>query len=90
MMLEVVVPEEYVGQVIGDLKSRRCNILEMGQRANVKVIRGEVPLAGMFGYATIIRSLSQGRASYTMSPLKYQEVPASEKEKIVRGKEGKR
>ncbi len=90
MMLEVVVPEEFVGQVIGDLNSRRCRILETGQRANVKFIRGEVPLAEMFGYATIIRSLTQGRGSYTMAPLKYQQVPPSLAEKIKLGKEKRR
>ncbi len=90
MMLEVVVPEEYVGQVIGDLNSRRCKILEMDQRANVKVVRGEVPLAQMFGYATIIRSLTQGRATYTMAPLKYQEVPKNLEGGISEGRERKR
>ena len=90
MKLEVVVPEEYLGEVIGDLNSRRCRILEMGQRANVKVIRGEVPLSEMFGYATVIRSLTQGRGSFSMEPLAYQEVPASLKEKIIQGKETKR
>ncbi len=90
MKLEVVVPEEYLGEVIGDLNSRRCKILEMGQRANVKVIRGEVPLSEMFGYSTVIRSLTQGRGSFTLEPLAYQEVPASLREKIVSGKEAKR
>ncbi len=90
MKLEVVVPENYLGEVIGDLNSRRCKILEMGQRANVKVIRGEVPLSEMFGYSTVVRSLTQGRGSFTMEPLAYQEVPASLREKIVQGKEAKR
>ncbi len=90
MKLEVVVPEEYLGEVIGDLNSRRCRISEMGQRANVKVIRGEVPLSEMFGYATVIRSLTQGRGSFSMEPLAYQEVPASLKEKIIQGRETKR
>jgi elongation factor G len=62
----------------------------MGQRANVKVIRGEVPLSEMFGYSTVVRSLTQGRGSYSMEPLAYQEVPASLREKIVSGKEAKR
>ncbi len=90
MKLEVVVPEDYLGEVIGDLNSRRCRILEMGQRANVKVVRGEVPLAEMFGYATIIRSLTQGRGSYSMEPCAYQEVPASLKERVMQGREVKR
>jgi elongation factor G len=89
MKLEVMVPEEYLGPVVGDLNSRRCRISEMGQRSNVKVIRGEVPLAEMFGYATVIRSLTQGRGSYTMEPLAYQEVPASLHEKILQGREVK-
>ncbi len=90
MKLEVVVPEDYLGEVIGDLNSRRCRILEMGQRANVKVVRGEVPLAEMFGYATIIRSLTQGRGSFSMEPCAYQEVPASLKERVMQGREVKR
>ncbi|MBI3312320.1 MAG: elongation factor G [Candidatus Omnitrophica bacterium] len=90
MKLEVVVPEEYLGEVIGDLNSRRCRILEMGQRANVKVVRGEVPLSEMFGYATIVRSLTQGRGSFSMEPLAYQQVPAGLKEKIIQGRETKR
>jgi len=87
MRLEVVVPEQYLGEVIGDLNSRRCRILEMGQRANVKVVRGDVPLAEMFGYATVIRSLTQGRGSFSMEPHAYQEVPANLKEKIIKGRE---
>ncbi|MBI3322959.1 MAG: elongation factor G, partial [Candidatus Omnitrophica bacterium] len=90
MKLEVVVPEDYLGEVIGDLNSRRCRIAEMGQRANVKVIRGEVPLSEMFGYATVVRSLTQGRGSFTMEPFAYQEVPAGLKEKIMQGREAVR
>jgi len=90
MKLEVVVPEEYLGEVVGDLNSRRCRILEMGQRANVKVIRGEVPLGEMFGYATKVRSLTQGRGSFAMEPCAYQEVPSSQKEKIMQGREMRR
>ncbi len=89
MKLEVVVPEDYLGEVIGDLNSRRCKIMEMTQRANVKVVRGEVPLAEMFGYATVIRSLTQGRGSYSMEPLSYNQVPGSLAEKIIKGKESK-
>ncbi|MBI3322363.1 MAG: elongation factor G [Candidatus Omnitrophica bacterium] len=90
MTLEVVVPEEYLGEVIGDLNSRRCRIADMFQRANVKVIRGEVPLSEMFGYATVVRSLTQGRGSYSMEPHAYQEVPAGLKEKIMQGREAVR
>ncbi|MBI3333198.1 MAG: elongation factor G [Candidatus Omnitrophica bacterium] len=87
MKLEVVVPEEYMGEVIGDLNSRRCRISEMGQRANVKVIRGEVPLGEMFGYATVVRSLTQGRGSFTMEPLMYAQVPTQIAEKLLKGRE---
>ncbi len=84
MRLEVVVPEEYLGEVIGDLNSRRCRIAEMGQRVNVKVIHGEVPLAEMFGYATVIRSLTQGRGYFTMEPLCYSPVPSAIAEMLLK------
>ncbi len=85
MLVEVVVPEEYMGDIIGDLNSRRCVIQEMTNRGHLKAIRGHVPLAEMFGYATAIRSLSQGRATYTMEPHHYQEVPRQIAEKIIAG-----
>ncbi|MCB9800174.1 MAG: elongation factor G [Candidatus Omnitrophica bacterium] len=85
MLVEVVVPEEYMGDIIGDLNSRRCIIQEMGNRGHLKVVKGLVPLAEMFGYATAIRSLSQGRATYSMEPNKYQEVPKNVAEKIIAG-----
>lgn len=85
MLVEVVVPEEYMGDIIGDLNSRRCVIQEMGNRGHLKNIRGLVPLSEMFGYATAIRSLSQGRATYTMEPNSYQEVPRAIAEKIMAG-----
>ncbi len=88
MKLEVVVPEEYLGEVIGDLNKRRCRVNEMGQRGNVKVIHGEVPLGEMFGYATVVRSLSQGRGSYSMEPLMYSQVPAHIAEKLLKSREG--
>ncbi|RJQ44641.1 MAG: elongation factor G [Gaiellales bacterium] len=77
METEVVVPEEYMGDVIGDLNSRRGKIEGMEPRGNVQVIRARVPLAEMFGYATDLRSLSQGRAQYTMQFDRYEEVPSS-------------
>lgn len=83
MAVEVVVPEEYMGDIIGDLNSRRCVIQEMGNRGHLRTIKGLVPLAEMFGYATAIRSLSQGRATYTMEPHSYQEVPKNIAEKII-------
>jgi elongation factor G len=85
MDIEIVVPEEYMGTVIGDLNSRRAKILALSTRANVRVIRAYVPLAEMFNYATISRSLTQGRASYTMEPSFYAEVPSHIAEKIISG-----
>ncbi|MEK7183211.1 MAG: elongation factor G, partial [Patescibacteria group bacterium] len=75
MKVEVVTPEDFMGTVVGDLNSRRGQIQEMGDRGNVKTVRAMVPLAEMFGYATNVRSLTQGRASYSMEFGEYQEVP---------------
>jgi len=83
MDLEVSTPEEYLGDVLGDLNSRRAKIESMDQRGNSKIIRALVPLSSMFGYATVIRSLTQGRATYTMEPSFYQEVPGNIAQKIV-------
>jgi elongation factor G len=83
MDLEVIVPEQYLGDIIGDLNSRRVKIVSISERGNVKVVRGNAPLAEMFGYATVSRSLSQGRATYTMEPSFYQEVPKYIAEKII-------
>lgn len=83
MDVEVVVPEEFMGDIIGDLNARRAKIESITQRANAKVIRAYAPLAEMFGYATSIRSLSQGRATYTMEPSYYDEVPKHIAEKII-------
>ncbi len=83
MLVEVVVPEEYMGDIIGDLNSRRCIIQEMSQRVHLKVIKGLVPLAEMFGYATATRSLSQGRATYTMEPNSYAQVPKMIADKVM-------
>jgi elongation factor G len=77
MEVEVVVPEEYMGDVIGDINSRRGKIEGMEPRGNTQVIRARVPLAEMFGYATDLRSVSQGRANYTMQFDRYEEVPTS-------------
>ena len=85
MDMEIVVPEEYMGTVIGDLNSRRAKIVSLSTRANLRVIRSFVPLAEMFNYATISRSLTQGRASYTMEPSFYAEVPSHIAEKIISG-----
>jgi elongation factor G len=82
MKVEVITPEEYMGNIIGDLNARRGQIGDMVDRANTKVIDAKVPLSEMFGYATDIRSMSQGRANYTMEFLHYAEVPANILEKI--------
>jgi elongation factor G len=85
MDMEVVVPEEFMGTVIGDLNSRRAKIVSLSSRANVRMIRANVPLAEIFNYATVVRSLTQGRAAYSMEPLYYVEVPSSIGEKIIAG-----
>ncbi|HAH21261.1 MAG: translation elongation factor G [Omnitrophica WOR_2 bacterium GWF2_43_52] len=82
MDMEVIVPEEFMGTIIGDMNSRRAKIASLGQRANVKVIRCHVPLAEIFNYATVIRSLTQGRATYSMEPSFYHEVPGHIAQKI--------
>ena len=83
MNLEIVVPEEYLSPVIGDLNSKRAKIESITQRGNVKVIRCFVPLSEMFNYANTLRSISQGRAVYTMEPAYYAEVPEEERRKIL-------
>ena len=82
--VEVVTPEEYMGDIIGDINSRRGMMQGMEDEAGAKLIRCEVPLAEMFGYATTVRSLSQGRATYTMQFEKYMEVPGHVAEAIVK------
>ncbi|MCM8800704.1 MAG: elongation factor G [Candidatus Omnitrophica bacterium] len=85
MDMEIVVPEEFMGAIIGDLNSRRAKIISLSTRANLRVIRAYVPLAEVFNYATISRSLTQGRASYTMEPSFYAEVPSHIAERIILG-----
>ena len=84
MAVEVVTPEEYMGDVVGDLNRRRGMILGMDEGPSGKVVTAEVPLAEMFGYATDLRSQSQGRATYTMSFAKYAETPNSIAEGIIK------
>ena len=88
MSVEVVCPDNYLGEVIGDLNSRRGRILDMSQRANARVIRAEVPLATMFGYATDVRSKTQGRATHSMQFSHYAPVPAAIQEEIVAKQRG--
>jgi len=77
MKVDVTTPEVNMGDVIGDLNSRRAKISDMGSRGNARFVRGTVPLSEMFGYATVVRSISQGRASFSMEPSHYEEVPAN-------------
>ena len=83
MDVEVVTPDDYMGDVIGDLNSRRGKIHGMNPRAGVQVITAQVPLAEMFGYATDLRSKTQGRATYTMQFGHYSQVPNSIAETII-------
>ena len=83
MAVEVVTPEDYLGDVIGDLSSRRGRVEGMDQNGNSQAIRALVPLADMFGYATDLRSRTQGRATYTMQFSNYAEVPDAISKEIV-------
>ena len=83
MAVEVVTPEDYMGDVIGDLSSRRGRVEGMEQRGSSQVVRAQVPLADMFGYATDLRSCTQGRATYTMQFHSYNEVPESISKEII-------
>ncbi|HYX25725.1 MAG TPA: elongation factor G [Thermoanaerobaculia bacterium] len=83
MAVEVVTPEEYMGEIIGDITSRRGRIHSMEGRGNAQVITCKVPLSEMFGYATDLRSLSQGRANYTMQFASYEQAPKNVSEEVV-------
>ncbi len=85
MTLEVSVPDEFVGNVIGDLNSRRVQIAEIAQGAgNLRIVRGKVPIAEMFQYSTSLRSMTQGRGTFSMSPSEYAKVPRSLQEAIIK------
>ncbi len=90
MKVEVITPEEFMGPVVGDLNAKRGQIQEMTDRMEMKVIRAFVPLAEMFGYATTVRSLTQGRASYTMEFDHYEEVPPNIAQAVVEARQGKK
>jgi elongation factor G len=83
MKTEVIVPEEYMGDVIGDLNSRRGKIVSMDSKNKVQHIKANVPLAEMFGYSTSLRSLTQGRGNYSMEPSHYEEIPKQIADKIL-------
>ncbi len=89
MKVEVVVPEEFMGDVLGDLSSRRGHIEGLEKRGSTQIIRSKVPLAEMFGYATDLRSKTQGRASYTMHFLRYEQAPGNVQEEIVAKVQGR-
>ena len=84
MAVEVVTPEEYVGDVVGDLNGRRAKIVGITPRSDAQVIKAETPLSGMFGYATSLRSMTQGRALFTMEFNHYQRTPQSVQEEVVK------
>ncbi len=86
MKVEVVVPEQFFGDITGDLNAKRGKIEEMSERGQLKVVVAKVPLSEMFGYSTKLRSMSQGRASYTMEFDHYEEVPNNVAELIIAGK----
>ncbi len=89
MAVEVVTPEEYMGDVMGDLNSRRGKITGMAPRKDAQVIRANVPLSEMFGYSTVLRSMTQGRAIYTMELSHYDETPRSVADQIIEKIKGK-
>ncbi|MEK7118953.1 MAG: elongation factor G, partial [Patescibacteria group bacterium] len=83
MKVEVTTPDEFMGDVIGDLGAKRSQILGTQKRGTVTVILAMVPLAELSGYATTLRSMSKGRATYYMEPSHYEEVPRNIQEKII-------
>jgi elongation factor G len=89
MKVEVVVPEEYMGDVLGDLSGRRGRIEALEKRGSTQIIRSTVPLAEMFGYATDLRSRTQGRASYTMHFLRYEGLPSHIEEEVIARVQGR-
>jgi elongation factor G len=88
MAVEVVVPEAFMGDVIGDISSRRGKVLGMDTRPAAQAVDARVPLAEMFGYATDLRSMTQGRATYTMQFSHYEPVPAAVAEGIIAKNDG--
>jgi len=89
MKVEVVAPEEYMGDVLGDLNARRGQIEGLEKRGSTQIIRAIVPLSEMFGYATDLRSRTQGRASYTMHFLRYQKTPGDIESEVIARVQGR-
>lgn len=83
MKLEITTPPESVGEILGDLNARRGNVLDMDMRGDLQIVHARVPMAEMFGYATAIRSLTKGRASYSMEPDQFELVPKNIREEIL-------
>jgi elongation factor G len=88
MKVEVVTPEQFFGDMMGDINARRGTILDTSDRGTAKVISAQVPLGEMFGYATDMRSMTQGRASYSMEPSHYAEVPRNKADEIIAARSG--
>ncbi len=86
MKVQILVPQDFIGDVTGDLQGKRGRIEALGERANIKVIDAKVPLSEMFGYATKLRSMTQGRGSFTMEFDRYEEAPKSVEQQIIEGK----
>jgi elongation factor G len=89
MRVEVTVPEEYMGDVIGNLTSRRGHLQSMEARGGTQVINARVPLAEMFGYATDLRSRTQGRGAYSMHFDRYEPLPSSKADEVIKKVQGK-
>jgi len=85
MNVVVTTPEEFLGSVTGDLSSRRALINGQSERGNAVIIEAEVPLSEMFGYATTLRGMTQGRANYSMEPADYRQVPGNIAEQVIAG-----
>lgn len=83
MSLELIVPSEYMGDVMGDINSRRGRVKELTAKESSQVIRAEVPLSELFGYSTVVRSLTRGHANYTIEPMRFEVVPAAIKEELL-------
>ncbi len=84
MALEIITPSEFMGDVMGDLNGRRGKVKDMITRNEEQIIHAQVPLAELFGYSTAIRSLTRGRASYTLEPLTFDLVPRAIKEELLK------
>jgi elongation factor G len=86
MDVEIVTPEEYMGDIIGNVNAKRGRVESIEDKASHKIINAKVPLANMFGYSTSLRSMSQGRANYTMQFDCYEEIPKNIAEEIIKNK----